>query len=66
MFWFETRTWSLFDLGADIGEAKDLASERPDELRALAGELRDWLAATNAPMPRVIGGEPVPLPDLPK
>lgn len=66
MFWFETRTWSLFDLAADLGEANDLASERPAELRALAGELRDWLAATNAVMPREVGGGPVALPDLPQ
>jgi len=66
MFWFETRTWSLFDLAADIGEAKNLARERPAQLRALAGELRDWLAATKAVMPSEVGGDPVALPDVPK
>jgi arylsulfatase A-like enzyme len=66
MFWFETRTWSMFDLAADIGESNNLASSRPDELRALAAELRAWLAKTSAPMPSEVGGGPVALPDLPE
>jgi len=62
IFWFETRRWSLYDLAADLNEAADLADERPEALRALAGELREWLRATDAPMPRQPGGGPVALP----
>ena len=29
----------LYDLGADVGEARDLAAERPDVVRALTGEM---------------------------
>jgi len=66
MYWFETRTWSMFDLAADIGESQDLAAKRPGELRTLAADLRAWLVATNAVMPKEIGGGPVALPDLPE
>ena len=65
IYWFETRTWSLFDLGADLNEATDLAATRPDDLRPLAAELRRWLASTNAALPREKNGELVPLPELP-
>lgn len=66
VYWFETRTWSLYDLAADINEAHDLASSRPDELRGLAKELRAWLLRTKAPMPHAIGGGPVALPSVPE
>jgi hypothetical protein len=66
VYWYETRTWSLFDLAADINEANDLASARPGELRQLAEELRTWLLRTKAPMPHVIGGGPVALPGMPE
>lgn len=65
MFWFETRSWSLFDLARDVGEARDLAAEQPEQLAPLAAELRSWLAATAAPLPRGADGAPVPLPDAP-
>jgi arylsulfatase A-like enzyme len=64
VFWFETRTWSLFDLAADINEANNLADSHPDLLRPLALDLRDWLRATKAPMPREIGGGSVALPPV--
>jgi arylsulfatase A-like enzyme len=66
VYWFETRTWSLFDLAADINEAHDLASSSPNELRKLAKELRAWMLRTKAPMPHVIGGGPVALPGVPE
>jgi len=66
MFWFETRSWSLYDLAEDLNEARDLAGERPDELRRLASSLRAWLARTQAPMPREKGGDAVALPTLPE
>ena len=64
VFWFEDRTWSLFDLATDISEANNLADSRPDLLRPLALELREWLRATKAPMPREIGGGAVALPPI--
>ena len=66
VFWFETRTWSLFDLAVDLNEANNLAASRPDDLRPLAQELRGWLLRTDAPMPRTIGGGPVALPVVPQ
>ena len=66
MFWYETRSWALYDLAADINEANDLAAERPEELRALAAQLCAWLARTDAPMPKEKGGAPVQPPSLPE
>jgi arylsulfatase A len=37
------RPWQLFDLAADVGETRDLASERPAEITRLAAGHRAWL-----------------------
>jgi len=53
----------LFDLANDIGEAKNLAADQPDRVRALAGHLAEALRGFDAQMPIVKEtGEPVPLP----
>jgi arylsulfatase A-like enzyme len=65
MYWFESRSWSLFDLDADINESENLSAKRPEDLARLAAELRQWLVATKAPMPIAKSGEAVELPDLP-
>lgn len=65
MFWFETRTWTLYDLAADINEARDRAADRPGDLRRLASKLRGWLDRTGAPMPRAKGGAAVAAPAVP-
>ena len=65
IFWYETRRWSLYDLAADVGELHDLAAERSSDLRMLAGELHEWLSATQSPMPTDRQGQPVPLPTAP-
>ena len=66
MFWFETRTWALYDLAADINESRDLGPTRPDELRRIAAKLCAWLERTGAPMPRQQGGAAVPQPSVPQ
>ena len=66
MFWYETGTWSLFDLGTDIGEQHDLAAERTAERNRLAGTLIEWLQSTQAPMPNDLAGNPVALPQPPE
>jgi arylsulfatase A-like enzyme len=66
VYWFESRTWSLFDLRADLSESHDLCASRPDDLRELAQRLRTWLQQTNAPLPRELDGAAVPLPALPE
>ncbi len=66
IYWYETRSWALYDLAADLNEARDLAAQRPAELRELATALRGWLERTDAMLPREIGGGPVPLPPVPE
>lgn len=40
----------LFDLGADIGESKDLAKEQPDKLRSLRERLETWESELSVPI----------------
>jgi arylsulfatase A-like enzyme len=42
----KTSPWQLYDLKADMGESKDLASSRPDDVQALAGKFHRWRAGT--------------------
>jgi arylsulfatase A-like enzyme len=42
----------LYDLAADPGETRDLASGRADEVAQLGAELDRWLAAQGADLPR--------------
>jgi arylsulfatase A-like enzyme len=66
VFDHEHRSWSLFDLNADLGEHVDLAVERPGTVRELAAELRHWLVDTGAALPLRKGTTiAVPLPDTP-
>lgn len=44
----------LFDLGKDIGEKNDLASEMPEKVASLKQQLHEWLKKTNANMPRTL------------
>ncbi len=56
--------FELFNLAADLSEARDLATEDPDRLRKLATDLSHYLRENQAPMPVVKGtGIPVPWPD---
>ena len=40
--------FELYDLGADLGETRDLAAEEPATVAALARVLGDWLVSTDA------------------
>ncbi|MFN9705532.1 MAG: hypothetical protein ACK595_12020, partial [Planctomycetota bacterium] len=54
----------LFDVVADVGEARDLAAAEPARVRELAGQLGALLRARGARMPvRKQGGAPVPFAD---
>lgn len=58
------RTWELFDLSQDIGEAEDLVGARPDLALDLARGMVQRLEAFDAQLPRdATTGEPV-APDL--
>lgn len=52
--------WELFDLAADLGERRDLASERPADLARLAAARETWLqdvlrdSSSRAPAPPVV------------
>lgn len=66
MFFYETRSWHLYDLASDIGENVDVATNQPGLVRSMGFELRNWLISTNARMPRdKATGQQVPLPDPP-
>jgi hypothetical protein len=64
IFWHLDQRFELFDLTKDIGEKDNLTSERPADVKRLAGLLSDHLRETEAFM--LIHkdmGEPVPMPD---
>ena len=43
--------WELFDLGADPGERRDLAQERPDKLKAMLALWDDYVRTNNVVLP---------------
>jgi arylsulfatase A-like enzyme len=49
--WFETGRAELYDLDADVGESRDLASQMPGKAAVLARDLFDWRARVGAAMP---------------
>jgi uncharacterized sulfatase len=50
--WFDGAPAELYDLAQDPGEARDLASARPDDVRALLERLRAFRRDTQAALPR--------------
>jgi arylsulfatase A-like enzyme len=48
---FEDETLELYNLKEDIGERHDLAAQMPETVRELHSQMKQWRAATNAPVP---------------
>ena len=48
---YEDGKEALYDLDADPKESTDLASKRPEDVKALSAMLDDWLKAVDAQMP---------------
>jgi len=48
---YEDNHVELYNLKADVGEAKDLAAEMPDKARELRRKLADWRTSVGAQMP---------------
>ena len=48
---YEDGSIELYNLKADVGEAKDLAAEMPDKARELQKRLAEWRASVGAQMP---------------
>lgn len=56
-----TEAPQLYDLGADVGESKNLAAEKPEVVKELVAAIADWEKGTIAPVfesPRA--GKPAP------
>jgi len=47
---YEDRSWKLYDLASDIGEAHDLAAARPAVVTDLGTRLIHWLDEVDAPL----------------
>jgi len=63
IYYHADRRCELFNLADDLGETCNLARERPEIVRRLAGRLRDYLVEVKAQMPvEKRTGKPVPLP----
>jgi hypothetical protein len=50
---WETSRQQLFELGEDIGEQRDLASQMPDKAAALAKQLDAYLSDIEAQLPTI-------------
>jgi arylsulfatase A-like enzyme len=60
MEYLEDGRLELYNLREDIGETRNLVTERPDKARELHARLRAWRAETKAPMPTRNEGEAAP------
>jgi len=61
---YETATWELYDVDADIAEQNQVAASHPDVVAELGQHLVDWLVETDASLPQYKGTtDEVPLPD---
>ena len=49
--YFETERRELYDLSKDIGESRNLAAEKPEVVKELAGRLAAWRKEVGAKMP---------------
>jgi arylsulfatase A-like enzyme len=58
MEYLEDGRLELYNLREDLGESRNLATERPDKVRELHARLQAWRAETKAPMPARNAGEP--------
>ena len=63
LFYYETRTWELYNLSNDIGEKNNIAPQNPWIVQTMGKELREWLININAVLPYYKGTTTqVPLP----
>lgn len=49
--WFETGRLELYNLREDLSETTNLAERRPDQLRKLHDQLKQWRTSVDAPIP---------------
>lgn len=53
---YGTNDWQLFNLGQDIGEENDIATENPAIVRELVGEWEKYVARNNVILPDQVSG----------
>ncbi len=57
IYYYATRTWTLYDLASDLSETTDLAASQPEVVRVLAEALIDSFDEVDATLPRLRPGE---------
>lgn len=66
LFYYETRSFELYDIEADVGELTNVADQNPEAVVDLCNDLRAWLIASGAAMPMdKVTGEPIGYPVVP-
>ncbi len=50
--WYEGDPAELYDLASDVGERRNLAAQRPQDVARLRERLTQWRAEVGAQMPR--------------
>jgi len=53
IWYYEYDNYELFNLAVDISEKNNLAGQFPDMEKSLLKEIREWVVATNAPVPNI-------------
>jgi arylsulfatase A-like enzyme len=51
IYWYETKSFELFNINEDIGELNNLSSQKNEIVEELAGELGDYLRSVDAQRP---------------
>lgn len=51
IYYYEDQSYKLFDVVNDIGETKDLSTQKPEIAAELLEELKEWTATVDAPVP---------------
>lgn len=65
IYYYETRSWELYNLVDDIGENINLLNDNPKIVKDLGADLINWLTETKADLPKFKGTDKiVPLPTI--
>lgn len=51
MFWYESKTWEMYDVVKDISEKTNIIKEHPEKAKQMAAKLIKWLDETGADYP---------------
>jgi arylsulfatase A-like enzyme len=51
IYWYEAKQWELYDLASDLGEERNLLTDKPDVATHMKEQLRMWMKEVDAQRP---------------